>query len=55
MKPFVVVLGFFLGQKEDLVIKDLIEPVAEESKHQLRELVAYTLVDKYQGAQIFFL
>ena len=54
-KPFVVVLGFFSGQKEDLIIKDLIEPVAEESKHQLSEIVANRLSDDHQGAQILFL
>ncbi len=54
-KPFVVVLGFFSGQKEDIITKDLIEPVAEESKHQLSEIVANTLSDEHQGAPIFFL
>ncbi|HEV8404600.1 MAG TPA: hypothetical protein VGQ13_01710 [Nitrososphaera sp.] len=54
-RPFVVVLGFFSGQKEDIITKDLIELVPEESKHQLSEIVASTLSDKHQGAQIFFL
>jgi hypothetical protein len=54
-RPFVVVLGFFSGQKEDIITKDLIEPVPEESKHQLSEIVTNTLSDKHQGTQIFFL
>ena len=54
-KPFVVVLGFFSGQKEDVITKDLIEPVAEESRQQLGEIVANTLSNEHQGAQIFFL
>ncbi|HEY3094302.1 MAG TPA: hypothetical protein VGJ42_00940 [Nitrososphaera sp.] len=54
-KPFVVVLGFFSGQKEDVITKDLIEPVPEESRDQLSKIVANTLSDEHQGAQIFFL
>lgn len=54
-KSFVVVLGFFSGQKEDVVTKDLIEPVPEESRHSLGEIVANTLSDEQRGAHIFFL
>lgn len=54
-KPFVVVLGFFSGQREDLVTKDLIEPVAEESKHSIGEIVADLLSDEHKSAHIFFL
>jgi hypothetical protein len=54
-KPFVVVLGFFSGQKEDFITKDLIEPVAEESKDSMGEIVANTLSDEHRGGHIFFL
>ncbi|MEW6604814.1 MAG: hypothetical protein AB1351_09040 [Thermoproteota archaeon] len=54
-KSFVVVLGFFSGQKEDVVTKDLIEPVPEERKLSLGEIVANTLSDEHKGAHIFFL
>jgi hypothetical protein len=54
-KPFVVVLGFFSGQREDLVTKDLIEPVAQESKHSMGEIVANLLSDEHKSAHIFFL
>ena len=54
-RPFVVVLGFFSGQKEDFITKDLIEPVPEESRRQLGEIVANTLSDEHRSAQIFFL
>lgn len=54
-KPFVVVLGFFSGQKEDVITKDLIEPVSEESRRRIGEIVASSLFEEYQNAQIFFL
>lgn len=54
-KPFVVVLGFFSGQKEDVVTKDLIEPVAEERKHSMSKIVANMLSDEHKDAHIFFL
>lgn len=54
-RPFVVVLGFFSGQKEDIVTKDLIEPVAEESKQSMGEIVANTLSAEHKSAHIFFL
>jgi hypothetical protein len=54
-KPFVVVLGFFSGQKEDIIAKDLIEPVAEQVRSQIGEIVANTLSEEHAKAQIFFL
>ena len=54
-KPFVVVLGFFSGQKEDVVTKDLIEPITEESKHSMSKIVVNMLSGEHQGAHIFFL
>jgi hypothetical protein len=54
-KPFVVVLGFFSGQKEDIITKDLIEPVVEESRRRIGDIVASSLFEEYQDAQIFFL
>jgi hypothetical protein len=54
-KPFVVVLGFFSGQKEDIITKDLIEPVAEDSRRRIGDIVASSLFKEYQNAQIFFL
>lgn len=41
--PFVVVLGFYAGQKEDFVTKDLIEPVDESNHHSVTEVVARSL------------
>lgn len=54
-KPFVVVLGFFSGQKEDIIAKDLIEPVAEQVRNQISGIVANTLSEEHAKAQIFFL
>jgi hypothetical protein len=54
-KPFVVVLGFFSGQKQDIITKDLIEPVAEESRRRIADIVAGSLFEEYHDAQIFFL
>ncbi|HEX9678122.1 hypothetical protein [Nitrososphaera sp.] len=48
---FVVVLGFYAGQKEDVVTKDLIEPVNEAS----REAIACRLVQDCGQAHILFL
>jgi hypothetical protein len=53
--PFVVVLGFFSGQKEDFITKDLIEPVADEVRHRAEEAVASSLSSEYSHAHIFFL
>jgi hypothetical protein len=54
-RPFVVVLGFFSGQKEDFITKDLIEPVAEESRHRISAIVSDLLFQEHLGAPIFFL
>ena len=54
-KPFVVVLGFLSGQKQDIITKDLIEPVAEESKQSMGKIVANTLSNEHLDAHIFFL
>lgn len=48
---FVVVLGFYAGQKEDVVTKDLIEPVHEAG----REAIACRLAPECGQAHIFFL
>lgn len=53
--PFVVVLGFYSGQIEDIVTKDLIEPVAEEVKQLAYRAVANSLPEEYVGAHILFL
>jgi hypothetical protein len=54
-RSFVVVLGFFSGQKQDIITKDLIEPVSEESKKSMGEIVANTLSDEHRDAHVFFL
>ena len=53
--PFVVVLGFFSGQKEDIVTKDLIEPVMQENRRQIGEVVQKLVSAEYSNAHIFFL
>jgi hypothetical protein len=53
--PFVVVLGFYAGQKEDFVTKDLIEPVDEGNHYSVTEVLARSLAPQYSGAHIFFL
>lgn len=53
--PFVVVLGYFSGQKEDFVTKDLIEPVAESSRRRVSDAIAQQTSKEYPGAHIFFL
>ncbi|MGI0004780.1 MAG: hypothetical protein ACREAO_10245 [Nitrososphaera sp.] len=53
--PFVVVLGFYAGQKEDFVTKDLIEPVEESNHHSVTEVLARSLAPQYSEAHIFFL
>lgn len=53
--PFVVVLGFFSGQRQDVVTKDLIEPVAESDRRHCSEAVSMRVPKEYSGAQIFFL
>jgi hypothetical protein len=51
----VVVLRFLSGQEEDIITKDLIEMVPEGSRCQLSEVIANTVSEEYQRAQIFFL
>lgn len=53
--PFVVVLGFFCGQKEDVITKDLIEPVAEHARQRVSEAVSRNVLTPYSKAHIFFL
>jgi hypothetical protein len=53
--PFVVVLGFFSGQKEDVVTKDLIEPVAGASRSRVSDAVSKQISKEYSRAHIFFL
>ncbi|HEX7032379.1 MAG TPA: hypothetical protein VF172_05210 [Nitrososphaera sp.] len=54
-KSFVVILGFFSGQKEDIVTKDLIESIPEEIRRSLSETVVNTLSGEHKNARIFFL
>ena len=53
--PFVVVLGFYSGQKKDIVTKDLIEPVIDEMKQRAHEAVASSLPAEHAGDHILFL
>ena len=53
--PFVVVLGFFSGQKEDFITKDLIEPVANGVRPRVEVVVRSLLSQEYANAHVFFL
>jgi hypothetical protein len=53
--PFVVVLGFYAGQKVDFVTKDLIEPVDEGSHYSIKEVLTRSLASEYSNAHMFFL
>ena len=53
--PFIVVLGFYAGQREDFVTKDLIEPVEESNHHSVTEVLAKSIAPQYLEAHIFFL
>ena len=53
--PFVVVLGFFCGQKEDVVTKDLIEPVSEFNKRQVSEALFREMGVQYSKVRVYFL
>lgn len=53
--PFIVVLGFLCGQKQDIVTKDLIEPILEASRHDVADTVARSAPPECAGAQVFFL
>ena len=52
---FVVVLGFFSGQKEDFITKDLIEPVGEDRKTSIGEIVTKLVSAEYPNPHVFFL
>lgn len=54
-KSFTVILGFFSGQKQDVVTKDLIEPVAEENRENVMEAVRKSIPPEYSESQILFL
>lgn len=54
-KHFVIVLGYYAGQKEDYVTKDLIEPVEGWSRTAVREMLAGSLAPEYADSQVFFL
>ena len=55
MNHFVVVLGYLQGQKQDLITKDLIEPVSMESRKKAAEAVTHELTGEYSGAHLYFL
>ena len=54
-RPFIVVLGYYSGQKEDVVTKDLIEPVAESGRNSASEAISRGAPGDFAGAHIFFL
>ncbi len=54
-RAFIVVLGFYCGQKEDIVVKDLIEPVEEGSRNSVIEVLPRSLTPEYSDAHVFFL
>ncbi|MCI0559596.1 MAG: hypothetical protein MN733_13975 [Nitrososphaera sp.] len=53
--PFVVVLGFFLGQKQDVITKDLLEPVADADRRQAGEAISKVIPQEYSQSHMFFL
>lgn len=53
--PFVVVLGFYAGQKEDFVTKDLIELVDESDHYSIKEVLSRSLAAEYANAHMYFL
>ncbi len=54
-EPFVVILGFLSGQKQDIVTKDLIEPVRDDQKSQIGQVVSRLVSIEYANARIMFL
>jgi hypothetical protein len=52
---FVVVLGFYSGQKEDIVKKELIEPVADELKQVAVKAIVSSLPVEYADTHILFI
>src|SRR5918911_3212113 len=49
---FVVVLGFYSGQKEDIVKKELIEPVSNELKQIMAKAVITSLPVEYADIHV---
>jgi hypothetical protein len=54
-KHLVVVLGYYIGQREDLVTKGLIEPIDDLNKAAIKEVLVGSLAKQYTNAQVFFL
>ena len=52
---FVVVLGYYAGQKENFVVKDLIEPVDESGRNMVKAVLARLAWPQYGDAHVFFL
>ncbi len=50
-----VVLGFFLGQKQDVITKDLLEPVADADRRQAGEAISKVIPQEYSQSHMFFL
>jgi hypothetical protein len=54
-RRFVIVLGYYVGQKEDFVTKYIIEPADEDSKTRIKELLNTSLAAEYREAEVLFL
>jgi hypothetical protein len=52
---FVVILGFFSGQKEDIITKDLIEPVQENEKMDVEKAIRGSSNAPFSDSRFFFL
>jgi hypothetical protein len=52
---FIVVLGYYAGQKEDVVVKDLIEPVDDSSKGAVKAVLERLVSPEFADAHVFFL
>lgn len=52
---FIVILGFFSCQKEDIVTKDLIEPVKKDDRNQVENAVRLSVNAFYSTGSLFFL
>jgi hypothetical protein len=55
MTPFVVVLGYLQGQKQDVITKDLIEPVSVEGRRKATDAVSKNLAPEFSRAHVYFL
>jgi hypothetical protein len=53
--PFVVVLGFFSGQKQDVITKDLMELVSEADRREVANAVSKAAPVEFSKSHIFFL